>query len=102
MRIGFASDLHIPNNDIHKIGNMIIESSVDILVLVGDVVNQPDDTSLRKLAKFLDKYSPNRIIAVVGNHEHYLSRRMRERGRNSNDVVKPSKEFLRGCRDNPT
>ncbi|MCE4621880.1 MAG: metallophosphoesterase [Desulfurococcales archaeon] len=95
MRIGFASDLHIPNSDIHKIGNMIVESSVDILVLVGDVVNLPDDASLRKLAKFLDKYSPNRIIAVLGNHEHYMSKRMREKGRNSIDAVNRVKRFYK-------
>ncbi len=85
-RIAVLSDTHFPGP-----GGAPLESyfrglarlerlGVDALVLAGDIVAAPRENYIKGFARLLRKHYGGPVYAILGNHEHYLSRKRLERG----------------------
>ena len=81
-RIVFISDLHFPGGDAFPILQRASRLRPELLVLAGDLVDQPLPENLRGLARLLRRLGL-RVAAVPGNHECYRSRGMIRRGLDS-------------------
>jgi len=88
MRIGFASDIHHPSPEAARTYLLLQNTSLDALVLAGDAIEAGVPQYLHKLLSILDRTGPNRIVAVLGNHEHYLTRNAIKRGLDSHALAR--------------
>ncbi len=74
-RIAFLSDIHYPEPDAVKMIIMASNTSPDYLVLNGDFISYANNRLLEKLVKLLERYIHTPMVAVLGNHKHYLSKK---------------------------
>jgi len=92
--LGFASDLHLPGEHFYELVLLVERASPDALVLAGDIVDRPEPRGFQRLARLLDRAGISRAAAVLGNHEHYLTRSMIRRGQTSLDAARRSTVML--------
>ncbi|MCY0862433.1 MAG: metallophosphoesterase [Metallosphaera prunae] len=75
MKILFASDVHYPNSDRTNKLFSSLKQEPDLLVLAGDVFTHGSHEDLRKFLRKLRKVYEGPLVAVPGNHEHWLTKR---------------------------
>ncbi|RLE93568.1 MAG: hypothetical protein DRN04_06500 [Thermoprotei archaeon] len=81
VRIAAVSDIHHPASTILvKLAQVLRKSEIDLIVFAGDVVNWADEKYFKKLLKFIRRFFKGPLLAVSGNHEHWLSGREKRRG----------------------
>ncbi|MEB3779216.1 MAG: metallophosphoesterase [Desulfurococcales archaeon] len=80
VRVAVIADLHFPHERAHIVLARASQESPDALVLAGDFVNSPLQNHIKGLVKMIKRTRIPKIVAIMGNHEHYLSRKARDKG----------------------
>lgn len=80
-RLLAVSDLHYPSTDLaFRLSLLLRRVEVDALILAGDFIDWGNEVLAERLLRLLRRSYRGPILAVWGNHEHYLSRRRLEEG----------------------
>ncbi len=89
-----VGDLHYPEPRVREVLMKASSLRPEWLILAGDFLNIPYDNLVGKLLRLIRKAGFRNVAAIMGNHEHYLSKRARSRGASSIEQVKRLEEVL--------
>ncbi len=90
MKLLIIGDIHYPREPgiFIKLLNLIEETSPDILAICGDIINFANKHWLRKFFRKIHRRKKNlKVVAVMGNHDFWLSKSAMRRGMTSWDLV---------------
>jgi len=95
-RLLAVSDLHFPEyqRELHRLTSILGSTSIDALLLAGDFLSSPLENRVRSLLRVIRGAYKGPIIAVWGNHEHYLTRNRLRKGWTSLDQLGLLKTIL--------
>lgn len=90
MRILIFGDIHYPREGelLGKLLHLLDKEDFDFLAICGDIINFGNAEYLRKFLFILHKRTQARIIAVMGNHDFWLSKKAMKSGYVSWDLIK--------------
>ncbi len=89
MKIIVLGDLHYPREGklFHQFLDLIKKENIDLILLCGDILNYGNVQYLRVFLSKIHKRTEAKIIAVMGNHDFWLSKNMIRRGLNSWNLI---------------
>ncbi|MGQ4834278.1 MAG: metallophosphoesterase family protein [Candidatus Asgardarchaeia archaeon] len=101
MKILVLGDLHYPREGelIVEFLNEIKKNDYDYIFLCGDLINYGNKILLERLLKMIHKNSNARVVAVMGNHDFWLSKREFEQRRSSWDNISKYKHVFKKFND---
>ena len=94
MKLLVASDVHHPEpRRVYSLYMLLEREKPDVLLIAGDIVDHP---ALAEISKFLAKRRRRYrgpVVAVAGNHEHWLTRGEMSRGMTSLEKIEALAEL---------
>ncbi len=92
--VAIIGDLHYPRPE--AVNALVKASGVkpDLLILAGDFLDIPYQHLVRKFVRLIGKLGFKSVAVIMGNHEHYLSKRAKERRVDSLSQVERLAELL--------
>ncbi|MEB3806596.1 MAG: metallophosphoesterase [Desulfurococcales archaeon] len=78
--VAVVGDLHYPNPRALDVLVKASSARPDLLLLAGDFLDIPYYNLVMKFIKLMNRIGFKSVAVIMGNHEHYLSRRARSKG----------------------
>jgi len=101
MRILVFGDIHYPREGelLNELLKLLAKEDFDYLAICGDIINFGNAEYLRKFLSIIHKRTEAKIIAVMGNHDFWLSKTAKKRGYTSWDLIKIYQQVFREFND---
>ena len=101
MRILVFGDIHYPREGelFGELLKLLSKEDFDYLAICGDIINFGNAEYLRKFLSIIHKRTRARVIAVMGNHDFWLSKTARKCGYTSWDLIKIYQRVFREFND---
>ncbi|MCD6513682.1 MAG: metallophosphoesterase [Candidatus Odinarchaeota archaeon] len=101
MRILVLGDLHYPREGklLVRLLNEIKKNNYDYIFICGDLVNYGNKNLLTKLLSLIHKNSSAKVVAVMGNHDFWLSNKEFKQRKSSWDNISKYKHVFREFKD---
>jgi len=101
MRILVFGDIHYPREGklFGELLKLLTKEDFDYLAICGDIINFGNAEYLRKFLSIIHKRTQAKIIAVMGNHDFWLSKTAKKRGYTSWDLIKIYQRVFREFND---
>lgn len=96
-----AGDIHYPRESylFAQMLDLIKKTDFDYILLCGDILNYGNIQLLRNFLKKIHKYYKSKIIAVMGNHDFWLSKNAKRSGYTSWDLIDRYNRIFRSFGD---
>ena len=101
MRLIALGDLHYPREGklFYQFLNVIEKEDLDLILLCGDILNYGNAQYLRDFLSKVHRRTSAKILAVMGNHDFWLSKSMIKKGLTSWHLIEIYDKILREYND---
>jgi len=101
MRVLVFGDIHYPREGelLYKLLKLLTKEDFDYLAICGDIINVGNSEYLRKFLTIIHEKTKAKIIAVMGNHDFWLSKTAKKRGYTSWDLIEIYQRVFRAFDD---